>query len=429
MARFNSFNDLKPNLSKIKFLFIDVDGVMTDGGIYYFDNGLRARKYNMTDFAHINELKECGINIGFCTAEEDQNIILRAEKLNIKENSIFGSKNKLLDVTNFLEKRNLTLENLAFIGDDLGDLEIMKKTGLSFAVNSAFPQIKEVAHYITEKSGGNGAVREVLDLIYNSLKKSQNNKKVGIILAAKTWSSRLPKKTLLKINGKEVITHLTDRLKDSKYYENLILATTSQNSDDELVDLIKEKGIKFFRGKETPENRDLLRSFIECADENKIDIVVRICGDSPLIEPSKIDLAVDTFIKNDCDYLSYKTGDNKPIILSGWGLAVEVISLNALKKARSMTSEKIDLEHVTPFIYKNPHNFRIIYLDYDSMHSFNHDDIRLTIDYEEDYEMIKIILEFLGNNPRLEEVISFIQKNPFILKKMKELNNANKKTV
>ncbi len=423
-----SKEEFENKLSKLKFLFIDVDGVMTDGGIYYFDSGERARRFHMHD-GKFHRLKEIGIEIGFCTSESDNNIMLRAEKLNVKENSIFGSENKLEDVKKFLESRNLSFENLAYIGDDLGDLEVMKTAGISFSVSNAITEVKEISDYVSEKSGGSGAVREIIDQILISKKDKIIQPRIGIIVAAKSWSSRLPNKPLLKINSKPLIVHLFDRLKGSDFSNNLILATTLDSTDNELVELAEKSGITVFRGSETSENRDLLGSFIKCAEENNLDVVVRICGDSPFIEPEMIDFMIREFLNGSYDYLSIKTSDNKPIILSGWGLAVEVISVSALRKSRQLTSEKIDLEHVTSFIYKNPYFFRLKYIDYPVMKDFNHNDLRLTVDYQEDLDHISRIIESIGENPSIKSILEFLNANPLILSKMKEINDGSKKTV
>jgi len=255
--------------------------------------------------------------------------------------------------------------------------------------------------------------------------------KVGIILLAKMSSSRLPNKHALKIKGKILLSYLLERLKKCNTVDEIILAVTQDKKDDFFIDFAKKNNIKLFRGKETLENRNLLESFKECAEKNNLDIIVRITGDSPFIEPEQIDRLVSEFKKSDFEYIALKTRDNKPVILSGWGLAVEVMSLETLKKAIAMNPNKVELEHVTPFIYKNPDKFNIKFLDYPKLREFNHDDLRLTFDFPEDFEIIKEIIEKLykGEAIELEEVIKFLKERPHILKKMKEINNANTKKV
>lgn len=161
----------KEKLKNIKLFLVDVDGVMTDGGIYYFDNGLRARKYHMHD-GRFNALdKDMGIKSGFCTTENDQSIILRAEKLGLLEYSIIGSKDKLADTEKLLRRNNWQFDNLIYVGDDLNDIPLLKKAAISFAVNNAILEVKKIADYTTIKNGGDGAVREVIQWIYEKYTK------------------------------------------------------------------------------------------------------------------------------------------------------------------------------------------------------------------------------------------------------------------
>lgn len=244
------------------------------------------------------------------------------------------------------------------------------------------------------------------------------------------WSKRFPNKALANFAGIPLLEFLIDRLKTCKSVNKIVLSTTKHSSDDELEKIALKKKIHVFRGKETEEKRDLLGSFIECAEKNDIDIIVRICGDSPLIEPEQVDRLVHEFLNNDYDYLSLKTRNDRPIILSGWGLAVEVISLEAFKKARSLTEENVDLEHVTPFIYKHPEMFKVAYLDYPKMSKYDHDGVRLTVDYKEDLDILNKIAEnYNFEDISLSNVLSFLEKNPSLLKEMKDRNNANQKKV
>lgn len=235
---------------------------------------------------------------------------------------------------------------------------------------------------------------------------------------------------MLDFAGEPSLGFLIDRMKESKNVDKIVLATTRHPEDEALVKLAQEKEIAVFRGGETEERRDLLGSFIECAEQNGLDTIVRICGDSPLIEPSQIDRLLEEFEQGDYDYLSIKTRDGNPIILSGWGLAVEVISLEAFKKARMLASDKISLEHVTPFIYKNPDIFKVWFLDYPKMSKFDHDDVRLTIDYKYDLDTLNEIANNLnGKDPNLDNFIEYLNAHPNILAEMKERNNASKKKV
>lgn len=150
---------------KIKIFITDVDGVLTDGKIYYSSNGETIRRYDMHDGVFF-KLKEKGILTAFCSGEADDSIKNRAEKLKI-DFVIIGSKDKLKDVSDLLGKQKLNFENVAYVGDDINDILVMQKAGISFAAKNAVKEVKKIANYITKNNGGEGAIREIIDLIIN----------------------------------------------------------------------------------------------------------------------------------------------------------------------------------------------------------------------------------------------------------------------
>jgi YrbI family 3-deoxy-D-manno-octulosonate 8-phosphate phosphatase len=165
----------KLNLDKkilpIKFLLMDCDGVLTDGGMY--DNGMK--KFNCKDGIGIILLQKAGINTGIISGDSSVEILNRAKKLNMKE-YFTNVKDKLHILEYIKEKYNLHYNEIAFIGDDINDLEVIKKVGFSITVNDAVKEVKKVANYITNKKGGYGAVREVTDLIRRVKNESKNVK-------------------------------------------------------------------------------------------------------------------------------------------------------------------------------------------------------------------------------------------------------------
>jgi len=151
---------------EIKIFITDVDGVLTDGKIYYSDSGERMRRYDMRDGVFF-WLKKQGILTCFCSGESDNSIKNRAEKLNI-DFLIMGSKDKLKDISDLLKKENLSFSEAAYVGDDLGDVSIMEKVGLSFAVKNAAKEVKKKADYVTKSEGGNGVIREIFEKYFNN---------------------------------------------------------------------------------------------------------------------------------------------------------------------------------------------------------------------------------------------------------------------
>jgi len=150
--------------ARVRMLVMDVDGVLTDAGMYYSESGDEWKKFNTRDGHGITLLHEAGIKTALVTRERTAIVARRALKLKIAEVHQ-GILDKLPVVQALLEKHGLTREEACYVGDDLGDLEAMRFIGVAVAVGDALPAIKKVAHLITRKKGGEGAVREVCDLI------------------------------------------------------------------------------------------------------------------------------------------------------------------------------------------------------------------------------------------------------------------------
>lgn len=151
-------------LKKIKAVFMDCDGVLTDGGMYYSENGDELKKFNTKDGMGIQLLRENNILTGVITGETTELVKKRCEKLKINEIHM-GIKNKLEVINQLKIKYELKDENIAYIGDDINDLETIIKVGFGCCVADAMESIKGIADYITEKKGGDGAVREIAEVI------------------------------------------------------------------------------------------------------------------------------------------------------------------------------------------------------------------------------------------------------------------------
>lgn len=155
----------KKNINKkIKLFAMDVDGVLTDGGMYYSKEGEVLKKFNTKDGMAIEILRKNNIIPAIITKENSKIVLKRAEKLKIKEVYI-GIKDKLKIIEKLSKKHNLEFENIAYIGDDINDLPVLKKVGLSFAPNDAVSEIKQIVNHVTLKKSGEGALRESIDFI------------------------------------------------------------------------------------------------------------------------------------------------------------------------------------------------------------------------------------------------------------------------
>jgi 3-deoxy-D-manno-octulosonate 8-phosphate phosphatase (KDO 8-P phosphatase) len=159
--RKQSFRSL---LQHIRILLLDVDGVMTDGGIYYSNSGDEWKKFNAQDGYGIAKLQRAGIKVGIITGRVSSIVKKRAKELGIEE--VYQNFENKIDAYESIKKKlNIIDANIAYIGDDEFDLDVLKCAGFSAAPADAMPVVKKHVRYICSRGGGNGAVREVIDLI------------------------------------------------------------------------------------------------------------------------------------------------------------------------------------------------------------------------------------------------------------------------
>jgi 3-deoxy-D-manno-octulosonate 8-phosphate phosphatase (KDO 8-P phosphatase) len=159
---------LSERAGKIKLLLTDCDGVLTDTGVYYGAEGEVLKRFSIRDGMGVERLMTlCGVETGIMTGELSPSVAKRAEKLKIKELHL-GVKNKIEKLREILLRKNLKAEEVAFIGDDVNDLEILKEAGLAACPADAMNLIQDFVHYRCESTGGNGCFREVAELIIKS---------------------------------------------------------------------------------------------------------------------------------------------------------------------------------------------------------------------------------------------------------------------
>lgn len=155
---------LQKRLGRVRMLAMDVDGVLTDAGMYYSESGDELKKFNTRDGMGIKMAQAAGLVTAFITKEKTAIVERRGRKLAVPEVHQ-GVDDKLTVLTRMARKYGLTLDQVAYIGDDVNDLETLRAVGLSAAPADAMPPVLRAVHYVCAKRGGEGAVRELADLI------------------------------------------------------------------------------------------------------------------------------------------------------------------------------------------------------------------------------------------------------------------------
>ena len=233
------------------------------------------------------------------------------------------------------------------------------------------------------------------------------DKNITAIIAARTGSSRLPNKVLLDISGKTALERMIERVKNAKTLDRIIIATSTNKIDDSIEKLCKQINIECVRGSEN----DLLSRYQLVVEKVKPDIIVKMGADSILIDPLVIDKVVSTFLTNKYDYVSnYGIPKTYPE-----GCTVDVYTSKTLTEVFLKAKKPSEREHINPFIWNNPEQYTSFRVDYEKDIS----NYRLSLDYKEDYIVIKSIFESLyPKNPcfTLENIISWLEKNPEIQK-------------
>lgn len=158
-----NFNKLK----NVRLLLLDVDGVLTDGRILYTDSGEQVKTFNSKDGLGLRLLMDAGIKVGIITGRKSNALVHRCRNLKI-DLVMDGVKNKAAALAEICLKTGIRCENIAFMGDDLIDLPIMKHVGIAVSVSDAAPEVKNHADIITLHKGGRGAVREICEQILDA---------------------------------------------------------------------------------------------------------------------------------------------------------------------------------------------------------------------------------------------------------------------
>ncbi|RCW77359.1 cytidylyltransferase domain-containing protein [Saliterribacillus persicus] len=232
--------------------------------------------------------------------------------------------------------------------------------------------------------------------------------KVVAIIQARMGSTRLPGKVLKKVLDKPLLEYQIERVKRSKLIDEIVIATTTNEADELIIDFCERLSISYYRGSEN----DVLSRYYEAANIHKADVVVRLTSDCPVIDPVVIDTNIQYYLDNQTDF-DYVSNTHKRTFPRGFD--TEVFSFDALEAAFKKAELASEKEHVTPYIYQNPSQFRIGHVFGEDDHS----DLRLTVDTKEDFLLIEKIIDVLyKNNPNFtyDDIVKLLNENKDWLK-------------
>lgn len=237
-----------------------------------------------------------------------------------------------------------------------------------------------------------------------------NNLNTIAIIQARLGSTRLPGKVLLEIESKPVLFHIVDRIKRVLKIDNIIVATSDLNINSKITSFCKENKIDFFVGSE----ENVLDRFYNAALKHNAKNIIRITGDCPLVDPNLLSKLINYYEKHNFDYCGIATGagvaGKESIFRYPDGLDAEIFKFSTLENAFKNASTKLELEHVTPYIWGNPEKFKLGVLNSD----IDYSNLRWTLDNFEDFKLIKWIYSKLYSKKKyfnMLDVIGLIEDN------------------
>jgi spore coat polysaccharide biosynthesis protein SpsF len=229
-------------------------------------------------------------------------------------------------------------------------------------------------------------------------------------------SSRLPGKVLMEFCGKSDLEHIIERIRRSKYIDEVVVATTINSKDDPIVELCEKIGCKYYRGSEA----DVLLRVLKAAKSVNADYIVEITGDCPVIDWRHTDKLIDMFFSGEYDYASNTIERSFPR-----GFDTQIFPVKILEEVNEITKNPVDHEHVSIYIYTHPEKYRL--LNWKAYDKINHPELEITLDTKEDYEFIKKIYENLyptNLDFSADDVVKLLLENKELIK---ILNNTHRK--
>ena len=283
---------------RVRLLGLDVDGVLTDGGLVYTADGESSKQFHVRDGLGLRLLKEQGYAVAIVSARSGPALERRLRDLGIEAVAL-GTHDKLTALSGLAEQLGVALDECAFVGDDLWDLPALRAVGLPVSVADGHPLLRREALYVTEARGGKGAVREVADLLLTTSGRLESAARdllapgaaagFGVVIPARYAATRLPGKPLLEIAGKPMLLHVCDNARESG--ASFVLVAT----DDERIERVaKDAGVDvMLTAAQHRSGTDRLAEVVQRRGADLGSILVNVQGDEPLLPPALIRTAAD----------------------------------------------------------------------------------------------------------------------------------------
>lgn len=236
---------------------------------------------------------------------------------------------------------------------------------------------------------------------------SERRPRTVITIQARMRSERLPGKVLAPVAGRPLLELMVERLRRVRLADDIVIATTMDSSCDGIAQLASQIGVGCFRGSE----EDVLDRVLLASREARAELIVETTGDCPLLDPATVDRVIGAFLSSDVDYCSNTLRRTYPR-----GMDVQVFPLRVLDEVARSTSDPVDREHVSLYIYEHPERFRLMNIE--SGLSPGAEDIRLTVDTPQDLQLVRQVFERLLPRRRdfdLADIMALLRQHPELL--------------
>ena len=239
--------------------------------------------------------------------------------------------------------------------------------------------------------------------------------KIGITIEARMSATRLPGKTLKPLHGRPMLARMIERLKRVKLADVIVIATTDRPEDEPIVDLAKELGIGYYQGS----SKDVLDRVLKAAKKYEIDLIVETCGDCPVIDSGILDRQIQAFLDNDVDYVGCHLVKTFPL-----GLDAKLFTTKTLEEVANITNDPPDRENVSLYIYEHPEKYKLLNIKAEGRYC--RPDLRLVVDYKEDFQLIETIYqELYDKNPYFNygDILDLFESRPDLIELNKDVVN------